>query len=177
MHASRSSRFVVRTLAREGFVIFHGTAKRKLPDVLKPTVFKPGHRYFPPKERDPEYVPGRGHFHSEALRMARMMTPAAIRRLGEFAGIDADTGELIPLEQVDVDHRVMQIACLALIERTMGKPREMSEKPPQEVLADMTDEELAAHTANLLIEGGMARSTAMKFLRTSLKLDKERGEE
>jgi hypothetical protein len=142
--------------------------------VLKPTVFKPGHRYFPPKERDPEYVPGRGHFHSEALRMARTMTPAAIRRLGEFAGIDADTGELIPLEKVDVDHRVMQIACLALIERTMGKPREMPDKPPKEVLADMTDEELATHTADLLIEGGMPRATAIRFLRTSLKLDKER---
>ena len=72
----------------------------------------------------PEYVRGRGHFHSEALRMARAMTPAAIRRLGEFAGINPDTGELIPLKDVDIDHRVMQIACLALVERTMGKAQE-----------------------------------------------------
>jgi hypothetical protein len=31
---------------------------------------------------------------------------------------------MIPLERVDVDHRVMQISCLALVERTMGKARE-----------------------------------------------------
>jgi hypothetical protein len=148
--------------------------KRKLPEVLKPTVFKPGHRYFPRKERDPEYVPGRGHFHSEALRMARAMTPAAIRRLGEFAGINPDTGELIPLEKVDVDHRVMQISCLALVERTMGKAKEMPDKPQREVLAEMSDEEVALHTAELLIESGMPRATALGFVRRSLKLDKER---
>jgi len=56
--------------------------------------------------------------------MARAMTPAAIRRLGEFAGINPDTGALIPLGEVDIDHRVMQISCLALVERTMGKAQE-----------------------------------------------------
>jgi hypothetical protein len=91
---------------------------RKLPQVLKATMWQPGQRGGPD---GPEYVRGRGHFHSEALRMARAMTPAAIRRLGEFAGINPDTGALIPLEEVDIDHRVMQISCLALVERTMGK--------------------------------------------------------
>src|SRR5277367_6592447 len=81
-------------------------------------MWKPGQRGGP---EGPEYVRGRGHFHSEALRMARVMTPAAIRRVGEFAGIDPDTGELIPLGKVDIDHRVMEIAALALVERTMGK--------------------------------------------------------
>jgi hypothetical protein len=60
------------------------------------------------------------------------MTPASIRRLGELARINPDSGEMIPLERVDVDHRVMQISCLALVERTIGKAREYdpaSEKP------------------------------------------------
>jgi hypothetical protein len=47
-------------------------------------MWRPGQRGGP---EGPEYVRGRGHFHTEALRMARAMTPAAIRRLGEFAGI------------------------------------------------------------------------------------------
>ena len=50
----------------------------------------------------------------------------------EFAGINPASGEMIPLEKVDVDHRVMQISCFALVERTMGKAREYdptSEKP------------------------------------------------
>jgi hypothetical protein len=94
---------------------------RRLPEVLKATMWQPGQRGGPD---GPEYVRGRGHFHSEALRMARAMTPAAIRRLGEFAGINPDTGSLIPLEEVDIDHRVMQISCLALIERTMGKAQQ-----------------------------------------------------
>ncbi len=46
--------------------------------------------------------------------MTRAMTPAAIRRLGEFAVIDADAGEPIPLDQGDVDYRVKQVSCLAL---------------------------------------------------------------
>src|SRR5215472_8188557 len=96
-------------------------SKRKLPEVLKATMWRPGQRGGPD---GPEYVRGRGHFHSEALRMARAMTPAAIRRLGEFAGINPDTGALIPLGEVDIDHRVMQISCLALVERTMGKAQE-----------------------------------------------------
>jgi hypothetical protein len=69
-------------------------AKRKLPEVLKATTWRRGERGGPD---GPEYVRGREHFHTEAPRMARTMTPAAIRRLGEFAGIDADNGELILL--------------------------------------------------------------------------------
>jgi hypothetical protein len=145
-------------------------AKRKLPEVLKATMWRPGQRGGP---EGPEYVRGRGHFHTEALRMARTMTPAAIRRLGEFAGMNPDTGGLIPLEMVEVDHRVMQIACLALIERTMGKPREMPEKSPREELAEMSDEELALHTARLLTSSGMSERAAAAFTRRALKLDRE----
>ena len=54
--------------------------------------------------------------------MARDMTPAAIRRLGGL--LPGPDGEWIPLGQLGVDARVVEIACITLIERTMGKPKE-----------------------------------------------------
>jgi hypothetical protein len=68
------------------------------------------------------------------------------------------------------------IASGMILDRAWGRAKEMPDKHPKEVLADMSDEELAQHTAELLIEGGMPRATAIRFLRTSLKLDKERQE-
>jgi hypothetical protein len=58
-------------------------------------------------------------------RMARDMTPAAIRRLGELGGLLPDSsGNWIDLEALQVDFRVVEIACMTLVERTMGKPKE-----------------------------------------------------
>jgi hypothetical protein len=66
------------------------------------------------------------HCPSRAVRIPRLLlTPAAVRRLGELAGLypGAD-GEWIPLSKLDVDPRVVSVACLGLTERTLGKPKE-----------------------------------------------------
>jgi hypothetical protein len=68
---------------------------------------------------------GKSGFYHEAMKLARELTPAAVRRLGELAGLypGAD-GEWIPLSKLDVDPRVVSVACLGLTERTLGKPKE-----------------------------------------------------
>lgn len=77
---------------------------------------------------------GKSGFYHEAMKLARELTPAAMRRLGELAGLYPDevTGEWIPLNRLDVDPRVISVACLGLVERTLGKPKEFdpnAEKP------------------------------------------------
>ena len=69
---------------------------------------------------------GKSGFYHEAMKLARELTPAAVRRLGELAGLYPDevTGEWIPLDRLDVDPRVISVACLGLVERTLGKPKE-----------------------------------------------------
>jgi hypothetical protein len=60
------------------------------------------------------------------MKLARELTPAAVRRLGELAGLYPDevTGEWIPLSKLDVDPRVVSVACLGLTKRTLRKPKE-----------------------------------------------------
>jgi hypothetical protein len=71
---------------------------RVLPPAMIAAQFKPG------QSGNPN---GRGHFHAQALRMARDMTPAAIRRLGELGGLlPGPDGEWIPLDRLGVDARV-----------------------------------------------------------------------
>src|SRR5689334_24675567 len=49
----------------------------------------------------------------------------AIRRLGELAGIPMDPAQpWLPLEQLEIDPRVVYMASVALCERAYGKPRE-----------------------------------------------------
>jgi hypothetical protein len=69
---------------------------------------------------------GKSGFYHEAMKLARELTPAAVRRLGELAGLYPDevTGEWIPLSKLDIDPRVVSVACLGLTERTLGKPKE-----------------------------------------------------
>jgi hypothetical protein len=68
------------------------------------------------------------------------MTPAAMRRLGELGGLLPDSnGNWIDLEALQVDYRVTEIACIALIERTMGKAREYDPAKDPEVLRTQFD--------------------------------------
>jgi hypothetical protein len=69
---------------------------------------------------------GKSGFYHEATRLARELTPAAVRRLGELAGLYPDpvSGEWIPLDRLGVDPRVISVACLGLVERTLGKPKD-----------------------------------------------------
>ena len=61
----------------------------------------------------------------EARSLAHQLGPGAIRRLGELAGIPMDpTQPWVPLEQLDIDPRVVFMASVALCERAYGRPRE-----------------------------------------------------
>ena len=76
----------------------------------------------------------------------------------------------IELDQVGVDHRVMQISCLALIERTMGKAREQEDPPKlQDKLKAMSDEELAEHAIALFVAGGMSERVARAWVQRQLR--------
>jgi hypothetical protein len=105
---------------------------------------------------------GKSGAYGEMQRLARDHSPRTVRFL-----ID-----VVENEKEDTRNRL--VASQMLLDRAWGKAKEMPEKSPKEVLADMTDEELAQHTAEMLIEGGMPRATAIRFLRSSLKLDRER---
>jgi hypothetical protein len=68
---------------------------------------------------------GKSGFYHEAMKLARHLTPAAVRRLGELAGrYPGPDGEWIPLEKLEVDPRVVSVAAMALVERTLGRPKE-----------------------------------------------------
>jgi len=61
----------------------------------------------------------------EARELAHQLGPGAIRRLGELAGIPMDPAQSwVPVEQLDIDPRVVFMASMALCERAYGKPRE-----------------------------------------------------
>jgi hypothetical protein len=54
---------------------------------------------------------------------------AAVRRLGELAGLfPGPDGDWVPLNRLEVDPRVVQIACMTLMERALGKPKEYDPK-------------------------------------------------
>ena len=59
----------------------------------------------------------------EARSLAHQLGPGAIRRLGELAGITPD-GRWVPLDQLEIDPRVVYMASVALCERAYGRPRE-----------------------------------------------------
>jgi hypothetical protein len=105
---------------------------------------------------------GRTSAYAEMQRLARENTPEAAQILIDI------------MRNPEEDSRNRIVAIGMLFDRAWGRAKEMPEKHPKEVLADMSDEELAQHTAELLIEGGMPRATAIRFLRSSLKLDRER---
>jgi hypothetical protein len=98
----------------------------------------------------------------DAQRRAREFTP----RPPSSSSIARDKSE---------DSRNLIVAAGMLFDRAWGRPKEMPDKPETERIADMTDEELAEHTGELLIAGGMARATALAYVRRSLRLDREVG--
>jgi hypothetical protein len=108
---------------------------------------------------------GRTSAYGEMQRRAREFSPEAAEFLIEIV---RDKSE---------DSRNRIVAAGMILDRAWGKAKEMPERDPKAELQDMTDEQLAEHTAELLIEGGMPRATAIKFLRSSLKLDRERSGE
>jgi len=98
---------------------------------------------------------GKSGFYHEAMKLARELTPAAVRRLGELAGLYPDeiTGEWIPLNRLDVDPRVISVACLGLVERTLGKPKEYdpnSDKAPSVLDVSLLSDEQRAQLRELL---------------------------
>jgi hypothetical protein len=107
---------------------------------------------------------GKSGAYGEMQRLARDHSPRTVRFL-----ID-----VVENEKEDTRNRL--VASQMLLDRAWGKAKEMPERDPKAELQDMTDEQLATHTAELLIEGGMPRATAIRFLRSSLKLDREREE-
>jgi hypothetical protein len=78
-------------------------------------------------------------------------------------------------ERHSEDERVASVACNSILDRAWGRAKEMPERDPKAELQDMTDEQLAEHTANLLIAGGTARATALAFVRRNQRLDREAG--
>ena len=91
--------------------------------------------------------------------IARAHSPEAVERLVELMRCD--------------DPRVATVACNSILDRAWGRPREMPEKLPEEALSEMTDKQLAEHTAKLLQSGGMSARAATTFVRRALKLDRE----
>jgi hypothetical protein len=62
----------------------------------------------------------------EARGLAHKAGPGAIRRLAELAGIPLAGEEWTPLASLDIDPRVVYMACTALAERAYGKPTEFN---------------------------------------------------
>ena len=59
--------------------------------------------------------------------------PPAIRRLMQLAGIDPEHPDrLLPLEQLDLDPRVVYMASVALCERAYGKPAQAELPKPDD---------------------------------------------
>jgi hypothetical protein len=68
---------------------------------------------------------GQRALYLEARELAHQLGPGAIRRLGELAGLTPG-GEWVPLEELNIDPRVILLAATALAERVYGKPKEFS---------------------------------------------------
>ena len=147
--ATRKLRTRAKRPKRAGFSAPKAPQEKKpLPAAFVARMWKPGESGNPG---------GFGAALSRTQSIARAHSPEAVERLVELMRCD--------------DPRVATVACNSILDRAFGRPREMPEKPPQEVLADMTDEQLAEHTATLLERGGMPRATAWKFVKRALQLD------
>jgi hypothetical protein len=103
---------------------------------------------------------GQSRFYHECRKLAREASPEMMR-------------ELIELAKTAEDERVRSVCLVAVLDRAGIRGYDHDPKADGAELINMSDEELAAHTAKLLIEGGMARSTALAFVRRSLRLDRE----
>jgi hypothetical protein len=101
------------------------------------------------------------------------MTPAAMRRLGELGGLLPDSnGNWIDLEALQVDYRVTEIACIALIERTMGKAREYDPAKDPEVLRtqfDVSDPTVRQKVHELIEAVDAAKAAAFPDRQTGTK--------
>ena len=69
----------------------------------------------------------------EARSLMHRAGPPAIRRLMQLAGIDPEHPDrLLPLEQLDLDPRVVYMASVALCERAYGKPAQAELPKPDD---------------------------------------------
>ena len=74
----------------------------------------------------------------EARGLVHQLGPGAIRRLGDLAGIPMDPAQpWVPLDQLEIDPRVVYMASVALCERAYGRPREYD--PEQAMGRDQPD--------------------------------------
>ena len=87
----------------------------------------------------------------EARSLAHQRGPGAIRRLGELAGITPD-GRWVPLDQLEIDPRVVYMASVALCERAYGKPREYD--PEQAMGRDQLAARLEAARRRTVCQAG-----------------------
>ena len=95
--------------------------------------------------------------YQEARSLMHRAGPPAIRRLMELAGIDPEEPDrLVPLEQLDLDPRVVYMASVALCERAYGKPAQA---------------ELPKPDAESVIERLMARVAAIKRGERVIEID------
>ena len=78
---------------------------------------------------------------------------------------------LIELAKTAEDERVRSVCLVAVLDRAGVRPIDYDEGKAGDGLAEMTDEQLAEHTATLLEKGGMPRATAWKFVKRALQLD------
>jgi hypothetical protein len=102
---------------------------RKHPE-LPPSEARSGHlqayQFRPGRSGNPSGMSNsQRELYLEARDLAHRLGPGAIRRLGELAGIPMDPAKpWVPLEQLEIDPRVVYMASVALCERAYGKPRE-----------------------------------------------------
>ena len=65
------------------------------------------------------------------------------------------------------DERVALVACNAILDRALGKPREQREKPPEtRAPEDMSDQELEDRLVQYLVQGGLSVRKAGEVVRT-----------
>ncbi len=92
--------------------------RRKLPPALARHCWQPGQSGNPS---------GHSGAYGEAISLARQAAPDAVRRLVQLMGSD--------------DERVVVVACNAILDRALGKPREQPhDRDPMENYANMSDE-------------------------------------
>jgi hypothetical protein len=103
-------------------------------------------RWKPGQSGNPSGLNGQ---YGEAISLARQAAPDAVRRLVQLMGSD--------------DERVAVVACNAILDRALGKPREPlpASKAPEE----MSDQELEDRIVQNLVQGGLSERKAREVVR------------
>jgi hypothetical protein len=119
-------------------------APKRLPAALAANIWKPG------QSGNPKGLSGA---YGEAISLARQAAPDAVRRLMELMHSD--------------DERVAAVACNAILDRALGKPRQAPEADGKDEIARLSDAELSERLVGSLVRLGLSPRRARTLVNRS----------